>query len=213
MKIGVLGSGDVGQVLSDGFLKHGYEVMRGSRTPAKLEDWMKKTGGKAKIGTFSEAAAFADTIVLAVKGDAAVTVMDSCSKDAVGKTILDATNPIAASAPVNGVLSYFTDPNSSLMETLQSRFPKSHFVKCFSSVGNSNMINPNFGSLKPTMFICGNNSESKTQATKILDQFGWEAEDMGSVEAARAIEPLCMLWCIPGFQKNQWTHAFKLLKR
>ena len=74
------------------------------------------------------------------------------------------------------------------------------------------MVDPQFKDGKPTMFICGNDEHAKKQVSKILDQFGWEISDMGAVEAARAIEPLCILWCIPGFLQNSWTHAFKLLK-
>jgi 8-hydroxy-5-deazaflavin:NADPH oxidoreductase len=73
------------------------------------------------------------------------------------------------------------------------------------------MVNPQFKSGKPTMFICGNDEAAKLTVSGILDQFGWETADMGKAEAARAIEPLCMLRCIPGFLHNQWVHAFKLL--
>jgi 8-hydroxy-5-deazaflavin:NADPH oxidoreductase len=75
------------------------------------------------------------------------------------------------------------------------------------------MVNPDFGGIKPTMFIAGNNENAKKHTKEFLDKFGWETEDMGSAEAARAIEPLCMLWCIPGLRENRWTHAFKLLKK
>jgi hypothetical protein len=122
-------------------------------------------------------------------------------------------NPIEESPPVNGVLRFFTGPYESLMERLQKQVPKAHFVKAFSSVGNAFMVQPDFEGLKPTMFICGNSGEAKAQVQEILAQFGWEWEDMGSVEAARAIEPLCILWCIPGILPGQWTHAFKLLKK
>jgi len=74
-------------------------------------------------------------------------------------------------------------------------------------------MNPHFDDGKPTMFICGNNEAAKKQVSAILDQLGWETADMGGVEAARAIEPLCILWCFPGFLHNEWTHAFKLLKK
>jgi predicted dinucleotide-binding enzyme len=97
------------------------------------------------------------------------------------------------------------------MEDLQREFPSAHFVKAFNSVGAPRMVDPQFKSGKPTMFICGNSAPAKAEVTAILDQFGWETADMGAIEAARAIEPLCMLWCIPGFTRNQWTHAFKLL--
>jgi 8-hydroxy-5-deazaflavin:NADPH oxidoreductase len=213
-KVGVLGSGEVGKVLADGFLKHGFEVMRGSREPKKLEEWKKAAGGNAKVGNFAETAKFGDLVVLAVKGSAAEEVLDACGVDALAdKPVIDATNPIAAAPPQNGVLAFFTTLSESLMERLQRRVPKAHFVKAFSCVGNAFMVNPDFGGVKPTMFICGNHGGSKEEVKAILDKFGWETEDMGAVEAARAIEPLCMLWCIPGLTQNRWTHAFKLLKR
>ena len=100
-----------------------------------------------------------------------------------------------------------------LLTFLESEFPKANFVKAFNSIGSAFMVNPDFKGQKPTMFICGNDEEAKKEVSQILDLFGFEVEDMGKVEAARAIEPLCMLWCIPGFLKNEWTHAFKLLKK
>jgi len=98
------------------------------------------------------------------------------------------------------------------MERLQKDFPSVRLVKAFNSVGNARMMNPEYGGGRPTMFICGNDAPAKITVTGLLDQFGWDVEDMGQVEAARAIEPLCMLWCIRGFLRNEWTHAFKLLK-
>lgn len=213
-KVAILGSGQVGQVLADGFLKHGYEVMRGTRTPEKLGEWKAKAGAKASVGTFAEAATFGEMVVLAVKGTAAESALDQAGADNLaGKPVLDATNPIADEPPEYGVIRYFTGPNDSLMERLQKKFPKAKLVKCFSCVGNALMVNPDFGGTKPTMFICGNDTGAKEQAKAILDKFGWETEDMGQVESARAIEPLCMLWCIPGFLQNRWTHAFKLLQK
>jgi predicted dinucleotide-binding enzyme len=213
-KIAILGSGGVGNTLADGFLKHGYAVMRGSRDPSKLADWKKTAKGEASIGTFEEAAKFGDLAVLAVKGTAAEEAITLAGGDATlgGKTVLDATNPIADAPPTAGVLSFFTGPNDSLMERLQKKFPKTHFVKTFSCIGAPFMVNPNFGGQKPTMFICGDHDAAKSDARAILDQFGWDTEDMGTAVSARAIEPLCMLWCIPGLRANQWTHAFKLLK-
>ena len=108
-------------------------------------------------------------------------------------------------------MKFFTNLDESQMERLQREFPAAHFVKAFNSVGSAFMVNPHFKGGKPTMFICGNDDAAKKTVSGILDQFGWETADMGKVEAARAIEPLCMLWCIPGFLRNDWTHAFKLL--
>ncbi len=212
-RIAVLGSGVVGQVLADGFLKHGYEVIRGSREPQKLAEWKRGGGEKASTGTFAEAAERGELAVLAVKGGAAEAVLDLSAAQLDGKTVIDATNPIADAPPVHGVLQYFTGPNDSLMERLQKKVPGAHFVKAFSSVGNRFFVNPDFGGQKPTMFICGNDAGAKETVRGILSQFGWETADMGAVEAARAIEPLCMLWCIPGLTQNRWTHAFKLLQK
>jgi predicted dinucleotide-binding enzyme len=211
MKIGILGSATVAQTLASGFQKHGYEVKVGSRTPAKLADWVAKNPG-ISTGTFAEAASFGDLLVLAVKGDAASHALTLAgAENLAGKTIIDTTNPIADAPPVNGVLQFFTGPNQSLMEDLQHEFAEAHFVKAFNSVGAPAMVNPQFKAGKPTMFICGNSDPAKAQVTAIFDKFDWETADMGAAEAARAIEPLCMLWCIPGFTRNQWTHAFKLL--
>jgi 8-hydroxy-5-deazaflavin:NADPH oxidoreductase len=212
-KIGILGSGIVGQTLANGFLKQGYDVMIGTGDITKLADWKANAGQNASVGSFSEAAMFGDLVVLAVKGTAAVEgIKKAGAAYLAGKTVIDTTNPIADAPPENGVLKFYTGLDESLMEILQKTYPEIHFVKAFNSVGNSFMVNPQFPGGKPTMFICGNNEAAKAEVTAILDQFGWEIEDMGKAEAARAIEPLCMLWCIPGMLRNQWTHAFKLLK-
>lgn len=214
MKVGVIGSGDVGKTLAAGFLKHGHEIMIGTREPARLAEWQKKNA-KGQIGSFSQTAAFGEVVVLAVKGSIAAEALRAAgSKNLEGKLVIDACNPIADAPPVNGLLKLFTTQDESLMERLQKEFPGAHFVKAFNSVGAPQMVNPEYqGGIRPTMFICGNNDGAKATATKILDQFGWETADMGKVEAARAIEPLCVLWCILGFTKNEWTHAFKLLRQ
>jgi predicted dinucleotide-binding enzyme len=213
MKVAVLGSGDVAKTLAGGFLKHGHQVMIGSRTPEKLAEW-KTLNPKGSTGTFAASASFGEVVVLAVKGGAAMDALRLAGvANLAGKTVIDACNPIADAPPVNGVLRFFTNFDESLMEKLQHEFAGANFVKAFNSVGAGLMVNPQFAGGKPTMFICGNNEAAKKQVGGILDQFGWETADMGGAEAARAIEPLCMLWCIPGFRSNDWTHAFKLLKK
>lgn len=213
-KAGIIGSGAVAKVLANGFIKHGYQVKVGSRDTSKLADWLSKAGEKASTGSFADAASFGHIVVLAVKGAAAKEALRLAGPEHLsGKTVIDTCNPIASSPPVNGVLPYFTTINLSLMEELQKEFPEVHFVKAFNSVGNAFMVNPDFAGVKPSMFICGNNEGAKAEVREILDAFGHETEDMGGAEAARAIEPLCMLWCIPGYLRGQWSHAFKLLKK
>jgi 8-hydroxy-5-deazaflavin:NADPH oxidoreductase len=211
-KVAIIGSGVVGQVLADGFLKHGYEAIRATRDLTKLEDWRKGAGARASVLSIADAAKAADLVVLAVKGTGAEEAVALCGAGLTGKTVLDATNPIANAPPTNGVLSFFTTLDDSLMERLQKKAPDAHFVKAFSCVGNTFMVNPDFGGTKPTMFICGSNADAKSEASTVLGQFGWEIEDLGAVEAARAIEPLCILWCIPGMLGHGWNHAFKLLR-
>ena len=213
MKIGIIGSGIVGRVLGTAFLEEGDRVMLGTRNVKKEEvvKW-KSENQRGEVGTFSETASFAELIVLATGG--AVT-LDAISQAGIenfsGKIVIDTTNPIAAKPSINGVLQFFTSLDRSLMEDIQQHIPEAKVVKAFNSVGNALMYKPKFKDV-PTMFICGNDNDAKQEVRNILKKFGWDTEDMGKVESARAIEPLCILWCIPGMLENRWTHAFKLLK-
>jgi predicted dinucleotide-binding enzyme len=211
MKAGILGSGDVAKSLGAGFLKHGHDVMLGTRDPAKLKDWLGQNP-RARIGTFGDVGEFGEFLILAVKGTVALEALRGAGAPVNGKLVIDATNPITEAPPVHGVLKFFTTFERSLMEMLQEAFPAVKFVKAFNSVGHALMVNPSLKGGKPSMFICGNDEGAKRTVRTILDQFGWETEDMGRAEAARAIEPLCILWCIPGFLRTDWMHAFKMLR-
>ncbi len=212
MKVGILGSGAVGQTLAKAFKSEGYEVMLGTRNTSKKEIVEFNNEAQIDIGTFDETAKFGELLVLAVKGGAAQEALKLAGKENVsGKIIIDTTNPIAETPPVNGVLNFTTSYQSSLMEEMQKEISTAKFVKAFNSVGNLLMYKPQLDAT-PTMFICGNDDEAKKQVKDILTKFGWETADMGKAEAARAIEPLAILWCIDGFLKNDWMHAFKLLK-
>jgi 8-hydroxy-5-deazaflavin:NADPH oxidoreductase len=212
-KVGILGSGDVGKTLAKGFLKHGYQVAIGTDHAEKLAEF-KRENPQIETVTFEQAAQSGDIVVLCVKGTIAEKIIEKIKRHLSGKTVIDTTNPIADAPPENGVLKYFTSLEESLMERLQKIAPDAQFVKAFNSIGSGLMINPDFrDNTKPTMFICGNNDDAKRKVYEILEKFGFEIEDMGKEESARAIEPLCMLWCIPGFLRNEWAHAFKLLKK
>ena len=215
MKVAVLGSGVVGQTLAEGFLKHGHEVMLGTREPksADVESWVAKTPG-AKAGTFGEVARFGDLAILAVLGTAAEKVVELAGvENLASKPLIDATNPLAEEPPVQGVLKFTTGPNELLGERIQAMIPRTYVVKAFNSAGAARMVNPHYEQGPPTMFICGDNSDAKATVGELLRQFGWEPFDCGGIIAARAVEPLCMLWCIPGFLHNEWTQAFKLLRQ
>lgn len=211
-RIGIIGSGVVGQTLANGFIKHGYDVTIGTNSDNKRGELTAKTNGKARVASFEETARFGEIVVIATKGSAAESAVKLAGiENLAGKVVIDTNNPLADAPPVNGVLKFFTSLDDSLMERLQKLAPDARFVKAFSCIGSGLMVNPN-KDLKPTMFICGNDSAAKGEVAEILDEFGHDVADMGTVEAARAIEPLCMLWCIPGFLNNSWTHAFRLMK-
>ena len=209
-RFGVLGSAIVGQTLARGLTAHGHEARVGSRSPAKLAEFSHTSG--IPSGTFAEVAAWGEHVILAVQGRVAEAALEAAGADNLrGKVVIDVTNPIADEPPEDGVIRVFTGPNDSLMERLQARFPDARFVKAFNIVGNAVMVNPKLPGGPPTMFFCGNDAEAKAVVRSLLTQFGWEPADMGTAKAARAIEPLCQLWCIPGFLEQRWTHAFKLL--
>jgi predicted dinucleotide-binding enzyme len=211
-KIGIIGSGKVGEVLGDGFLAHGHAVMRGSRNPAKLEPWRSAAKGNASTGTVAQTAAWGEIIVLAVKGIGAEPAIDEAgAANLAGKLVLDTTNPIADGPPRNGALRYFTGANESLVERLQNKAPQARFVKAWNSVGNAVMVNPKLGTT-PSMFICGADPAAKHEAGELLAMFGWEAIDVGGLEMGFAVEALAILWCAPGFLRNDWVHAFKYLR-
>jgi len=210
-RFGVLGSAVVGQTLARGLTAHGHDARIGSRSPDKLAEFSRTAAVPA--GTFAEVAVWAEHLVLAVAGTVALDVLAAADHANLrGKVVIDVTNPIAQAPPEDGVLRFFTGPNESLMERLQTAVPGARFVKAFNIVGNALMVNPQLPDGPPTMFYCGNDAAAKAVVVRLLDQFGWDAVDMGTAKAARAIEPLCQLWCIPGIREGRWTHAFRLLR-
>ena len=210
-RFGVIGSAVVGQTLARGLARHGHEVRIGSRSPEKLAGFSRESG--IASGAFADVAGWAAHVVLAVGGAVAEQALaETGAANLAGKLVIDVTNPIAKEPPEDGVVRFFTGPNESLMERLQRQVPQARFVKAFSSAGNATMVNPQLPGGPPTMFYCGNDEGAKAVVRDLLVQFGWEPADMGTATAARAIEPLCQLWCIPGFRQGTWTHAFKLLR-
>lgn len=211
MNIGIIGSGTVAVTLAKGLAAQGHAVRLGTRDPAKLAP-VAAESPSIGVGSVAEAAAFGELAILAVKGSASEAALRLAGDALAGKTVIDATNPIADEPPQHGVLRFFTGPNDSLGERLQRAFPSIRLVKAFNSVGAARMVRPRYAEGRPTMFIAGDDAASKAAVTALLDELGWETADMGAVEACRAIEPLCQLWCAPGFLRNDWAHALKVLK-
>lgn len=210
MKIGIIGSGSVAQTLALGFAAEGHDVRLATREPARLADFLAANPAIA-TGSAVEVAGWAEIAVLSVKGTAAIEALAPVGGLLAGKVVIDTTNPIADVPPDNGVLRYFTSGNDSLGERIQAAYPGLRLVKAFNSVGAAHMIKPVFKAGRPAMFIAGNDTAAKTTVSSFLDAFGWDSVDMGSIVSSRAIEPLCQLWCLPGFIRNDWNHAFAYL--
>lgn len=211
-RVGILGSGRVGQQLGRGFAKRGYEVMLGSRNPTKLEEWRRETGGTVAIGTFADAAAFGELVILATSGAATEDAIELADvRNFVGKLVLDATNPLDLSHGMPPGL--LLDATDSLGEKVQRKLPESKVVKCFNTVGNSKFIDPTFRDGTPPMLICGNDLEAKKETDAIVRELGWPgAMDVGAIDAARWLEALVPLWLRAAQDLNTREFAFKIVQ-
>ena len=211
IRVGVLGSGDVGRVLAAGFASLGHEVKVGSRDPEKLREWA-SASDRLSAGTFAEAAQFGDILVLATLGSGTEEAMRLAGLDAFnGKVVIDATNPLDFSKGMPPTL--YVGTTDSLGEQLQRLVPGARIVKAFNTVGNAHMIHPQFPGGPPDMFICGNDAEAKKIVSQICDAFGWGVVDIGGIDGSRYLEPMCMTWVLYGVRTGSWNHAFKMLRK
>jgi 8-hydroxy-5-deazaflavin:NADPH oxidoreductase len=211
VRVGVLGSGDVGKVLAGGFIKLGHDVKIGSRDPEKLREWVEKAGEHASAGTFEETAKFGDVLVLATLGAGAESALQMAGPDNfAGKVVIDATNPLDFST---GAPKLSVGFNDSLGEQVQRWIPKARVVKAFNTVGNAHMINPDFPNGPPDMFLCGNDDDAKKIVTQVCKHWGWGVIDLGGIESSRYLEPMCMTWVLYGVKAGSWNHAFKMLQK
>jgi predicted dinucleotide-binding enzyme len=214
MKIGILGSGDVGLKLGDGFISLGHTVKIGTRNTFKenVISWIKKHGQQASAGSFEETASFGEIIMLATLWAGTLDVIKLVNpQNFLQKVVIDVTNPLDFSKGVPPTL--VVGHMDSGGETIQRLLPGAKVVKAFNTVGNTHFFHPDFSGGPPTMFICGNDTESKKQVKNILTDFGWETIDMGGIEMSRLLEPLAMLWITYYFKTNNGNHAFKLLRK
>jgi 8-hydroxy-5-deazaflavin:NADPH oxidoreductase len=214
MRIGIIGSGGVGQALGKGFADLGYEVKLGTRDvhQEKVKTWLAKTGPRVSAGSFSDAAAFGEIIVLATSWSGTESAIKLAEKkNLTGKVVIDVTNPlkIAPGGPPMLALGH-TDSGG---EQVQRWISDAHVVKAFNIIGNPFMVNPQFPGGPPDMFICGSNGNAKQKVTEILTAFGWSTIDLGGIESSRYLEPLAMVWITYGFRTNSWSHALKMLHK
>lgn len=216
-RIGILGSGDVGRALGAGFARHGWNVVVGTRKPEKLQDWLAevegadRTTGSVVVGSFADAAGHGDVAVLAVRGEAAEAVIDLAGPDRLsGTLLLDASNPLDFSVSPPGLLYGGTD---SLGERVQAMLPDARVVKCFNTVPNAQMVDPEFEAETPPMLICGDDGAAKERTEAILVELGWPGTmDVGDVTASRYLEALVPLWARIGGVLGTYDHAFAVVR-
>lgn len=213
MKVGILGTGDVGKALGNGFLALGHSVMLAGREPnnAKAEEWLKKAASPgAKTGSFKDAAKFGDIVVLATLGTATLEAMKMAGPENLnGKIVLDTTNPLDFSSGKPKLVGGLGD---SAGEKHQKLAPQAHVVKVFNTVGNALMFKPKLQGGPPTMFICGNDAGAKQKVTELCRDFGWETLDAGGIESSHYLEAMCLVWVLTAIKTGGWMQAFKMLR-
>jgi 8-hydroxy-5-deazaflavin:NADPH oxidoreductase len=214
MKVGILGSGEVGRALGTAFARHGHAVTIGSGTPDKPEllEWKRATGPGAATASFADAARTGDLVALCCLGSAAETVLDLAGPAHLdGKVLIDVTNPLDLSHGMPpGLLVGMTD---SLGERVQRKVPGARVVKCFNTVPSTIFGDPSIGGAVPDMLIAGNDPSAKAQVVEILTSFGWtSAIDLGGIESSRWLEALVMAWVRTGLSLGNFRIAFKVLR-
>lgn len=215
MKVGIIGSGPVGQALGRAFVKEGHEAKLGTRKPddAKIMQWVKEVGSKASAGTFADAARFGELAVLATRWEGGATesaIKLADPKNLAGKVVIDATNPLTAVpyAPL-GLSLGFSD---SAGEQVQRWLRAAKVVKAFNTVTHANMYKPRLEGGPPDMFICGDDAQARATVAEICRAFGWVVIDIGGMTGARLLEPLAALYCVIAIQGGSWNLAWRLLR-
>ena len=212
-RVGVLGTGEVGRRLASGFRGRGHEVTIGSRDPEKpeLREWLSTEGAGIQAGTFADAAARSELLVLAVLGDAAEEVIADAGRESfAGKVVIDAMNPLDFSGGFPTKLSI--SGADSLGERVQRALPDAKIVKAFNIIGNQYFVDPKFSEGQPTMLIAGDDADAKRTVTDLLADFGWsDIVDIGGIDGSRELEAICIAWVKIGGVRGAWDHGFKLL--
>jgi 8-hydroxy-5-deazaflavin:NADPH oxidoreductase len=212
-RVGVLGSGEVGRRLAEGFNSRGHDVMIGSRDPAKpdLREWLSDGGVGIEAGTFAQTAAHGDLLVLAVLGGAAEdAIADAGVGNFTGKLVIDAMNPLDFSSGFPPKLSICGE--DSLGERVQRALPDAKVVKAFNTIGNPYFVDPTFPDGRPTMLIAGDDEAAKRTVADLLADFGWsDTIDIGGIDGSRELEAICIVWVKIGGARGAWDHGFRLL--
>lgn len=213
MKIGIIGSGDVGKSLGRGLAAIGHNVMIGSQTPESedLQLWKQGIGKHASTSTYADTARYGDILVVAFQWGDADEITRAVRPSSAGKVVIDVTNPLEFDGTTPRLA---VGHDISGGEILQQLLPDSNVVKTLNYVSHNNMCQPRYYEGTPFMFYCGNNPAAKVSVRNILEGLGWkENADLGDIRQSRILEPLSLLWVTYGMVENTQDHAFSVLKR
>lgn len=198
MKIGVLGTGMVGEAIASRLVELGHEVKMGARSAdnARAAAWRARHGERAGAGAFADAAAFGQVVFVCTNGQATLGAIHMAGvANFDGKTVIDVTNPLDFSKGMPPTLTVIND--DSLGEQVQRALPKAHVVKSLNTMNANLMVNPALLAGDHSVFVSGNSAEAKAQAAALLREFGWKDAniiDVGDITTARGAEQLVSLW-------------------
>jgi predicted dinucleotide-binding enzyme len=194
MRIGIIGSGNVGSSLANGLVRHGHDVMLGTRDAEKpsVQEFVEASDGRGRAGTYPEAARFGDIVITAFPGSLVEETISAIGPDNLaGKLIIDAVNPIVR---VDGVASAAYGIDDSAAEVLQRAVPTARVVKAYNTVWSSRMVDPDPGEGSTTMRIAGNDPDAKAEVTTLLESTGWKVRDLGDLTHSRKLEGEVVEW-------------------
>jgi 8-hydroxy-5-deazaflavin:NADPH oxidoreductase len=213
MKFAVLGSGAVGRSLGAGLVRHGHEVLMGTRDPdaEQVGAWVAAVGPRGRAVSYAEAASTAEIACLVTAWSGTANALQlTVAANLAGKIVIDVTNPLGA-GPSGPVLVLSGDDSGG--EQVQRWLPDSKVVKTWNTVNHAHMIDPQIAGGPGDMFLCGNDPAAKKTVSELVAECGWPPLDAGSIEAARLLESLTMLWVGYAISHGSTDHAFKLLRR
>ncbi len=207
MKVGIIGSGDVGKVLGNGFTAKGHDVLIGMRDPKAKGNEVQAKVPKGKVGTFADAARHGEVLVLCVHGDnVQEAVRLAGPENLAGKLVLDTTNPLEFGP--NGAHKPKSVPDSCL-QVAQRAAPKARLVKAWNCTPGISMVDPK----QPgggDQLICGDDPKAKEVAARILKQFGWGVADVGDASMAPYVEGMALAVINQAAKSNDWGWVVKL---
>ncbi len=213
MRFAVLGSGQVGRALGAGLIRHGHDVLMGSRDPSaeQVVAWAGEVGDRGRAVSYEEAATEAEIACVATAWSGTENALTLAGASHLAdKVVIDVTNPFGRGP---SGMTLVTGSDDSAGEQVQRWLPQSRVVKTWNTVNNQHMIDPEIPGGPGDMFLCGNDDEAKQTVSDLLRECGWPPLDVGGIESSRMLESLALLWVTYAISHGSSDHAFKLLRR